>query len=298
MKYYEHLNEAANRLREIKDELFANPDINRVGVGLDFQHGYFIEAIYNAVTRIGIGENGEDKIVKEYQINKAFGSIAPLEGIDPSDDLSDIEYPDNFPFIQPGLSINSGGTIGAIVQYNNKPHILSCRHVLDSQVTVYLRGVWRNYTIANYIGENTNNALDFGLAEIVDELKLKINEITIHLNNRIRNIITPLLNTPVVKYGPRTGLTEGYIRLVEVYTPCSGSHTYFEVQPFRSTCCVTQSFSEAGDSGSVVVSRIDPSMAIGLHFQAANFHFNEDEYHIGSLSTPIQNLKNELDFNF
>lgn len=298
MKYFDNLEDAKTLLKSSLDEIFSDPDVNRVGIGKD-RNGYFIEAVITPTRRI-IFEGLKFKASVRDEFSFVSGPLEKNDFVDLSiDDMKDGMDTMRLETIQPGLSINNGGTIGAIVFHNKKPHLLSCDHVLRrNNGRTSLTNTMSKRLIASYIHNDQRPFLDCAIAEIPGDLIGSLKYEVYQIGAIPKYGIYPELHMPVMKYGSRTGFTRGYVRLIEVYKPDTREETYFEIQPYKTINKPTDSFSEAGDSGSIILSEINPEEVVGIHFQGAYFHDSQDDFQLGSLSLSVQDAIEKLKIEF
>lgn len=299
-KYFQDLKSAKHFLREVKMDVFTKMSgVDYLGIGLSKQHGYFVQAVVKWNTAHVI----VPKTIRDLKIQIVNGALSDMvypktphleEGFMSGDYLTKSFRPGDYPTLQPGTELNDGGTVGAIVYKGGDPHILSCNHVLDDYPGgTRIRG--EQYAIGDYIPPTPGFGLDCGLSRVKDNIA---NNVVAHLKflNIVPNVIVePTLHSNVVKYGPVTGFTKGYIRLVEVYTPTNQEFPHFEVQPTKVDC---RHFVKNGDSGSIILSEQNYNHAIGMVTKKAEY-FPESVSQVpaGCLSPPLTDIIKQLNIN-
>ncbi|MPQ44777.1 hypothetical protein [Clostridium tarantellae] len=214
--------------------------------------------------------------------------------------------------IEGGLEISpyrdfSAGTLGGIVFDNetNLPCILSNSHCLDSrgkfskgtpisQPSVGLSGGAYKRNIIGYFlksieiktSSQTNpiyNIADCAIAELAPEIKY---DTTILGIGEIRGSSDPFPNLLVKKVGRSTGLTEGYIKTINLSTGIKASRNASENTLFYKNLVRCDPIGSAGDSGSLV---LDPlNRVVGL------FSFSSNKY---AYFTPIDIILNLLNIS-
>ncbi len=179
-----------------------------------------------------------------------------------------------------GVSIGhyeiSAGTLGCCAFKNGIKYILSNNHVLanenDAEIgdDIYQPGAYDGGSAADKIGElaefvpivfndeENPNIVDCALAHPVNPDDLALAIIDLDYPNSIRE---PELGEEIIKSGRTTGITEGTI--VEIGDYAIGYNS--GIAWFEDQIRTSSNFAAGGDSGSLVISKVD-GKAVGLLF--------------------------------
>lgn len=293
MIYFDSAKEAIEKLEMLHKEVDLFNDsrgyVNRVGVGFELSNGFFIEKVLDSGVPFKI-RFGITRSPNKYTHGALFPAGKSSKEIDYSYLLRLSGVPNDIQFLRPGESFYpSKGTIGAIVYKYGVPHILSCRHCLGTVGQRLKRNTEQqdqDYLFAS-VSEVSDN-LDCGLALIDKPVRGKIDARILELDIAPTDTAKVKLHNLVVKYGSSTGKSEGYVRLVNVITKDTSKYRFVEIQSTNG-----ENFTDEGDSGSLVLLKKSPNIALALHFRKACHHTRN-----GSLSIPIEQVKTELNFKF
>lgn len=221
--------------------------------------------------------------------------LVPKELIEvvPFEESFNLNLGPRFPLIRPGIQINRGGKISAIVEIEGKKFIMSNHHVLkksiDGSVTLKVGDFEIDQKqIAKY--KSRNLGIDIGFAELTTDLA--ISNIPLGAEISPSGFRNPRLHESVIRYW-RKGEIEGVVKLINIYTRKTNDQTFFEIQPVK-----VDVFTSRGDSGSLIVSKTNPEICLGIHRQAAIRHENPDDRTSGSFSIPIELIKSKKEFKF
>jgi hypothetical protein len=210
--------------------------------------------------------------------------------------------------VRPGVSIGgrgtAGGTLGAIIFHNSKPHLLSCHHVLGGTNTdVFQPG--RLAAPNNGVGRvvRHDSERDCAISDFtrrVDDHDRHVLQLNI-IPGGTRNVA---INDKVIKYGNATGKTNGKVGMIKVIRrtslPVRFIKNQFLVRLDPDHLPSTGEISDDGDSGAAFFEYSEQNdsatpLLLGIITDGDPYFGDKVEY---TYATEMIAIQETLDINF